>query len=91
MSEQLVTYELDGAVALVGLNRPNKRNAVNEDVNRALQAAIERAQDEARVGVLFGHGAHFCAGLDLAQALTWQDEPPEQRRKLAERYKRRFG
>lgn len=81
MSEELVTYEQDGEVALVGLNRPNKRNAVNEDVNRALRAAIERAQGEARVGVLFGHGAHFCAGLDLAQALTWQDEPPEVRRK----------
>lgn len=81
MSDTLVTYELDGEIALVGLNRPDKRNAVNEDVNGALRAALQRAQDEARVGVLFGHGAHFCAGLDLAQALTWQDEPPEQRRK----------
>ena len=81
MSEELVTYDLDGDVALVGLNRPDKRNAVNEDVNRALRTALERAQDEARVGVLFGVGKHFCAGLDLAQALTWQDEGPEQRRK----------
>jgi enoyl-CoA hydratase/carnithine racemase len=81
MTDALVTYALDGDVALVGLNRPDKRNAVNEDVNAALRAAIARAQDEARVGVLFGHGPHFCAGLDLAQALAWQDEPPELRRK----------
>lgn len=81
MSEPLVTYQLDGDIALVGLNRPDKRNAVNDDVIAALRIAVERAVEEARVGVFFGHGAHFCAGLDLAQALAWQDEAPEQRRK----------
>ena len=32
MSNNFVTYELDGPVALIGLNRPDKRNAINEAV-----------------------------------------------------------
>ena len=44
MSETLVTYELDGEVALIGLNRPEKRNAINEDVisNCATRSARQR-------------------------------------------------
>lgn len=70
MSDSLVTYELDGAVALLGLNRPDKRNAINESVIDALRDAVRRAHDDAAVGVLFGHGSCFCAGLDLAEALA---------------------
>lgn len=31
MSSELVTYELEGNVAIIGLNRANKRNALNDD------------------------------------------------------------
>ena len=86
MSDQLVTYELDGDVALVGLNRPEKRNAINEDVNRALRDAIANAQDEAKVGVIYGHGDNFSAGLDLAEAVTWMGQPAEKRRKRRGRW-----
>jgi len=80
----LVTYELDGAVALIGLNRSDKRNAINDAVIDALRAAVARAHDEAQVGVLFGHGPNFCAGLDLAEALaraTGKIVPPRKRRR----------
>jgi enoyl-CoA hydratase/carnithine racemase len=70
MTQELVTYRLEGRIAVVGLNRPEKRNAINEDVINALRTAVHRAGDEADVGVLYGHGAHFCAGLDLAEALA---------------------
>lgn len=70
MSSELVTYALDGPVALIGLNRPDKRNAINEDVVWALRDAVVRAGEEADVGVLFGHGGNFCAGLDLKEALA---------------------
>ena len=76
MSEQqvVVTYELDGEVALVGLNRPEKRNAFNHAQHEQLLEAVTRAGKEAKCGVLFGHGESFCAGLDLAQtAATWGD------------------
>ncbi len=62
-----VSYELRGAVALIGLNRPEKRNAISETVLAHLRDAVTRAGEEADAGVLFGHGPNFSAGLDLAE------------------------
>lgn len=77
MSEDLVTYELDGVVARIGLNRLAKRNAVNTELQKQLTDAIARAEDEARVGLLFSHGEHFCAGLDLSEAREWMTDHAE--------------
>jgi enoyl-CoA hydratase/carnithine racemase len=76
--ENLVTYELDGEVALVGLNRAAKRNAINMQVMTALRKAVVRAQDEARCGVLFGHGDNFSAGLDLTEAAAMREQQATQ-------------
>lgn len=65
MSQQLVTYELDGDIALIGINRPDKRNALSSAAANQLIDAATRAGEEARAGVIFGHGEHFSAGLDL--------------------------
>ncbi len=62
-----ITYALEGAIALIGLDRPQKRNAINDALVEALRDAVERASVEAKVGVIFGHGDHFSAGLDLAE------------------------
>lgn len=62
-----ITYELRDRTAWIGLNRPQKRNAINDALLQAIEAAVRRAQDEARAMVLFGHGPCFCAGLDLAE------------------------
>jgi enoyl-CoA hydratase/carnithine racemase len=64
-----VTVERDGHVLLIGVNRPAKRNAFDLAVIGALGAAYETlgADEQLRAGVLFGHGDHFSAGLDLAQ------------------------
>ena len=62
-----ITYELRDRTAWIGLNRPRKRNAINDALLQAIEAAVRRAQDEARAMVLFGHGPCFCAGLDLAE------------------------
>jgi enoyl-CoA hydratase/carnithine racemase len=62
-----ISYALDGAVALIGLDRPAKRNAINDALVEGLRRAVERAAGEAKVGVIFGHGDHFSAGLDLAE------------------------
>lgn len=74
MSEEFVTYQLDGKVARIGLNRLAKRNALNTELQRQLAAAVVRAEREARVGLLFSHGEHFCAGLDLAEAVGWMND-----------------
>ncbi|HEX9035739.1 MAG TPA: crotonase/enoyl-CoA hydratase family protein [Ktedonobacterales bacterium] len=64
-----VTRERRGHLFLIGLNRPAKRNAFDPAMLNELALAygeLER-DDEARCGVLFAHGDHFTAGLDLAQ------------------------
>lgn len=68
MRGKLATYELDGDIAIVGIDRVAKRNAVDTQVMADLHEAFQRAAEEARVGVLFGHGDNFSAGLDLAEA-----------------------
>ena len=65
--EELVSYERTDEIALIGLNRPAKRNAISDRVVEALHSAVEAAQREAKAAVIFGEGPHFCAGLDLAE------------------------
>jgi enoyl-CoA hydratase/carnithine racemase len=69
MTLSQLTYALEGPIALIGLNRPAKRNAISDTMIAELREAVLRAGSEARVGILFGHGDHFSAGLDLAEHL----------------------
>lgn len=68
MNEPTITTESRGRLFLIGLNRPAKRNAFNREMLRELsQAFTTFEQDPERwVAVVFGHGDHFTAGLDLA-------------------------
>ncbi len=63
-----VTYDRQGHVGTIALNRPDKRNALNPRVWDALDEAIALAEQdaEARVVLLRGEGKSFCAGLDLS-------------------------
>lgn len=64
-----LTLERRGHVLLMGLNRPEKRNAFNIELLMELGRAyglLERDHD-LRCGVLFAHGDHFTGGLDLAE------------------------
>ena len=63
----IVQYELDGDVAIITLNRPEKRNAVSDRLIEALSVLVDKAQAEAKAAVICGNGKHFCAGLDLAE------------------------
>ena len=64
-----ITIERDGAVLVMGVNRAEKRNAFDLETIDALAAAYEQlgTDPDLRAGVLFGHGDHFSAGLDLAE------------------------
>lgn len=68
-TETAVTVERVGHVLLIGLNRPDKRNAFNLTLIDQLAAAYYQLEndDDIRCGVLFGHGDHFTGGLDLAE------------------------
>ena len=61
-----VLVEQQGAIALVTLNRPERRNGVTLPMCEALHAAVkEIAESEARVLVLRGAGDDFCVGADI--------------------------
>ena len=62
-----ITVERDGHVLLIGLNRPEKRNAFNLAMLADLSLAygLLEADEQLRAGVLFAHGEHFTSGLDL--------------------------
>ena len=66
-AESVVIYEVEGAVARVTLNRPEKRNALNDELIAGLKSALRRAHDdEIRVVIVSGAGSDFCAGADLS-------------------------
>lgn len=65
-----VSRERRGAIMLIGLDRVPKRNAFDMEMLNQLSLAYGEFErdDQARVAVLFAHGEHFTAGLDLAEA-----------------------
>ena len=66
----MIRRERRGAVALVTIDRPDRRNALDVDHCQELADAVAEAGD-ARVVVLTGAEGHFCAGADLS---TVEDE-----------------
>jgi enoyl-CoA hydratase len=70
MSEAIL-YTMHGPVAVITINRPEARNAINTAVRDGLAAAWRRFEDDAaaKVAVLTGAGDRaFCAGMDLKEA-----------------------
>jgi enoyl-CoA hydratase len=67
-----VRYETDGPLAVVTIDRPEVRNAVDRPTAEALADAFRRfdADPERAVAVLTGAGGSFCAGADLKAVAT---------------------
>ncbi|MBO0801355.1 MAG: enoyl-CoA hydratase/isomerase family protein [Blastocatellia bacterium] len=64
---QEIIYELEDGVARITLNRPEKRNALNDRLIGELKNAFAQAESEAAVVLLQGAGQDFSAGADLSQ------------------------
>jgi len=71
----LLVHEQRGEIALLRLNRPDKRNAINDPLIAAIRDFFRDPPKEAKVAVIHGAGEHFCAGLDLSELTT--RTPPE--------------
>ena len=75
-----ILYEMQGAVTIITINRPERRNAINAEVREGLSSAWKRfeADPAAQVAILTGAGDKaFCAGMDLKEAsLTGLKVPP---------------
>jgi enoyl-CoA hydratase len=72
--QEPVLYERHGAAAVVSIDRPERRNAVDGPTAEALHGALERfeSEDDARAMVLTGAGGiAFCAGADLKAIETF--------------------
>lgn len=60
MSTPVVSYESRDSIAIITLNRPEKRNAINNEVALQLREALERLNEsDDRAGVITHAGAHF--------------------------------
>ena len=68
LTDDVVLYSSEGSVARITLNRPEKRNALNDAVISGLKQALRSASiDKAvRVVVISGAGKDFCSGADLS-------------------------
>jgi methylglutaconyl-CoA hydratase len=67
-TDQIVLYAVEGAVARVTLNRPEKRNALNDALIAGIKDGLKKASkdERVRVVVIAGAGKDFCSGADLS-------------------------
>jgi enoyl-CoA hydratase/carnithine racemase len=83
----LIEASQQGRVLHLALNRPEKRNALNIQLCRALIEAFAQANHDPSIGtiLLSGNGPAFCAGMDLKEAKEALDKGDEQMAGLHER------
>ena len=68
-TDNRITYETDSYICLIGLNRADKRNAFDSHMIQQLSEALTNyeSDDNLRCALIFAHGEHFTAGLDLME------------------------
>lgn len=71
----IVQYSTRNNIALITLNRPEKRNALSPELIQALKEAFQLAEQDPRVSIIIlkANGEAFCAGADLAYLQKLQD------------------
>ncbi|MVT00082.1 crotonase/enoyl-CoA hydratase family protein [Devosia marina] len=70
--DQVLILEQQGNISHLMLNRPEKRNALNDDLVAALDAFFADVPEQTRAIVISGTGGHFSSGLDLSQHVARQ-------------------
>jgi methylglutaconyl-CoA hydratase len=86
--DERVLVTLEGGVLTGTLNRPEKKNAIDELMIARLGGFLERAELDAAVRVVAvrGAGGDFCAGMDLRELLASADQSVEENRAAALRF-----
>ena len=67
MSEPIQKIDVAGTIATLTMNRPDKRNAMCEELLDALDNFFSNPPKDVRVVILTGVAGHFCSGLDLSE------------------------
>ncbi len=77
MSHGTVILQTEGGLAIITLNRPEKRNALSPELIEDLMEALASIEEgPVRVAILTGAGPAFCAGMDLAALRKLADQTP---------------
>ncbi|MCM2563039.1 crotonase/enoyl-CoA hydratase family protein [Lutimaribacter sp. EGI FJ00015] len=63
----ILQTRIDGPIAVLTMNRPDKRNAMNDALLAALDAFFSAPPEGVKVVVLTGTEGHYCSGLDLSE------------------------
>jgi enoyl-CoA hydratase/carnithine racemase len=67
VAEELIKVRVEGEIAYLGLNRPDKRNAISTPMLRAIPEALAKTdQPGVRAIILYGEGSVFSAGIDFS-------------------------
>lgn len=66
-SKSVTRIEIDGDIATIIFDRPEKRNAMNDALVDALDAFFSKPPENVKAVILAGEGGHFCSGLDLSE------------------------
>ncbi len=93
MQYETLKLEYDGPLAVLTLNRPEKRNAISPQMIDDLLAALAKLEiSRARIGILTGAGKAYCAGMDLEALRTISSQSPAQNledsRRMAQLFRR---
>ncbi len=66
--ENAVIFEVENNIALITLNRPERRNSINQALLAGLYDSIDQVakRDDIRVAIITGNGKSFCSGIDLS-------------------------
>ena len=67
MPEAMLKISVEGTIATLTINRPNKRNAMCEALLDDLDAFFSNPPKQVRVVILTGTAGHYCSGLDLSE------------------------
>lgn len=75
MEAQLIEFDVESGIAVLKLNRPQVRNALNDEIVEKLHEMLDlvEREDELKALVLTGTGSSFCSGGDLAVLATITD------------------
>ena len=86
MDDQVLNFEIKDGVGCITLNRPDLLNSFNKDMAMACQDALDRCRDEENIRAVYitGSGRAFCAGQDLAEAIS--QDGPELEKIVSEHY-----
>lgn len=89
MTPTTIEYQIDGGVATLALNRPDKLNSFNTVMHAEVREALDAARDDeaVRCVLLTGRGRGFCAGQDLSDRNVSADAaPPDLEASIRENY-----